>query len=103
MKSFFAMLLGGALLASQSLAVARAEEQPVKPEACSFNANTDAGNGGAHLKVCDTHTEAGVSGDVEGVSMKYPLGKGKAALPQAGRDIEKGAHWLGDRTGIHFH
>jgi hypothetical protein len=79
----------------------------------NLNVDTDKGSGGMQAKICDNHAEIGVGGPIKDVDWAHPVGKGKAFLPQAGRDaqsvvshtghnIENGAHWVGDRLGIHF-
>jgi hypothetical protein len=91
---------------------------PPKPEIHITSSDADKGNchfnydkNGTQVKVCDKTVEIG--GDIKDVDWEHPVGKGKAFIPQAGRDIEDFAHqrgrdienagqWLGDRLGIHW-
>lgn len=98
-----------------STAGAWAQETETPTTKCNVNVDTDSGKGGMQTKICNDNTATvGVSGPIKDVDRDHPLGKGKAAIPQAGRDaqsvvshgghtIEDGAHYIGDRTGIHIH
>jgi hypothetical protein len=107
MKNFFApMALAAAL-------VAGAVPSYAEPN-CQTHVNTDQGQGGVQVYSCDDNSAGiGFGGPVKDVDVAHPLGKGKAFFPQAGRDaqsvvshaghtVEDGAHWVGDRLGIHF-
>jgi hypothetical protein len=82
-------------------------------EKCHVNVDTDKGKGGTQVKICDGHAEVGFGGPIADVTWQTPLGGKDAFFPKAGRDIEgavaqtghnieDGAHWVGDRLGIHF-
>jgi hypothetical protein len=92
---------------------------------CETHVNTDKGDGGVQIYSC-TDGEGGISfgGPIKDVDWDHPVGKGKAFLPQAGRDaqkvvqdtghnVENAAHdaghaaekagqWVGKRLGIHW-
>ena len=105
------LLLGAFALPLASGLSTRAEEPP-KPD-CHVDVNTDNGNGGMQAQQCDKSVKFGFSGPIKDVDWDHPVGKGDAAIPKAGRDIEHAAHdlghaaeqgsqWLGDRLGIHW-
>lgn len=90
---------------------ARADDSPNSN--CHINGNTDSGSGGTQVQQCDNSLSVGVGGPIKDVDVAHPVGKGKAFIPQAGRDAqgvvqqgghaaEDGAHWVGDRLGVHF-
>jgi hypothetical protein len=92
---------------------------------CQTHVNTDKGDGGVQVYSCnDGEGGIGFGGPIKDVDWEHPAGKGKAFLPQAGRDAEKvvqdaghniedAAHnaghatekagqWVGKRLGIRW-
>lgn len=70
----------------------RAEETSDLQQQCHLNVNTDSGKGGWQAQQCGNSASVGVSGPIRDVDIDHPFGKGKAFIPQAGRDIEAVAH-----------
>lgn len=87
-----ALFAGAALFVVSGSMLVRADDEggqgnTESTNPCYVNVNTDKGNGGSQVKVCnDGHAEVGVGGPIKDVTWATPLGRGKAALPQAGRD-----------------
>jgi hypothetical protein len=124
MKGPLIMAALSAALVTGSAAIAQTDGNE-SGQQCQTHVNTDKGDGGVQAYSCKDG-EGGVSfdGPIRDVDWDHPFGKGKAFLPQAGRDaqkvvqdaghnIEKAAHgaghapekagqWVAKRLGIHW-
>ena len=124
MNRRFIMVAFGIALLSSNAAIAQSAEND-SGRTCKTHVNTDKGEGGVQVYSCNDG-EGGISvgGPIKDVDWDHPAGKGKAFLPQAGRDaqkvvqdaghniedaahnaghaVEKAGQWVGNRLGIHW-
>jgi hypothetical protein len=124
MKSWLILVALAATLANSGNAVAQtASDDNQNGRTCQTHVNTDKGDGGMQVTSCsDGEGGIGFGGPIKDVDLDHPVGKGKAFLPQAGRDVqkvvqdggktiekaghdggraaEKAAQWVGKRLGF---